>query len=192
MRAADLTLVMSHALGKEMNAAGASTAEKIRIWQKGVDSESFHTRFKSQEMRNHLTNGVPDTPLIVHVGRLGAEKNLDFLKKVMGGIPHIRLAFVGDGPFRASGVPVVAARAGGIPDIVTQDGETGFLYTPGDLDDCLSKIMALLESSELQQKIGAAGTAHFWASMTLLLDKCFKGESQGRSHLFITYSCMGV
>jgi sulfoquinovosyltransferase len=92
----------------------------------------------------------------------------------------------------ASGVSVVAARAGGIPDIVTQDGETGFLYTPGDLDDCLSKIMALLESSELRQKIGAAGTAHFWASMTLLLDKCFKGESQGRSHLFIIYSCMGV
>jgi glycosyltransferase involved in cell wall biosynthesis len=76
----------------------------------------------------------------------------------------------------ASGVSVVAARAGGIPDIVTQDGETGFLYTPGDLDDCLSKIMALLESSELRQKIGAAGTAHFWASMTLLLDKCFKGR----------------
>jgi len=54
-RAADLTLVMSHALGKEMNAAGASTAEKIRIWQKGVDSDSFHPRFKSQEMHNHLT-----------------------------------------------------------------------------------------------------------------------------------------
>ncbi|KAH9551784.1 hypothetical protein CY35_09G030800 [Sphagnum magellanicum] len=207
-RAADLTLVMSHALGKEMNAAGASTAEKIRIWQKGVDSDSFHPRFKSQEMHNHLTDGVPDTPLIVHVGRLGAEKNLDFLKKVMRRIPHVRLAFVGDGPFRsnleqmfqgmnvtftgmlqgeelsqayasadifitpsesetlgfvvleamASGVSVVAARAGGIPDIVTQDGETGFLYTPGDLDDCLSKIMALLESSELRQKIGAAGT----------------------------------
>jgi sulfoquinovosyltransferase len=99
-RAADLTLVMSHALGKEMHAAGASTAEKIRIWQKGVDSDSFHPHFKSQEMRNHLTDGVPDTPLIVHVGRLGAEKNLDFLKKVMGRIPHVRLAFVGDGPFR--------------------------------------------------------------------------------------------
>jgi sulfoquinovosyltransferase len=54
-RAADLTLVMSHALGKEMRAAGASTAEKIRIWRKGVDSDSFHPRFKSQEMRNRLT-----------------------------------------------------------------------------------------------------------------------------------------
>jgi sulfoquinovosyltransferase len=99
-RAADLTLVMSHALGKEMKAAGASTAEKIRIWRKGVDSESFHPRFKSQEMRNRLTNGMPDTPLIVHVGRLGVEKNLDFLKRVMDRIPEAYLAFIGDGPYR--------------------------------------------------------------------------------------------
>jgi len=208
-RAADLTLVMSQALGKEMNAVGASTAEQIRIWQKGVDSDTFHPRFKSQEMRNRLTDGVPNTPVIVHVGRLGAEKNLDFLKRVMERIPEVRLAFIGDGPYRAdleqmfqgmnvtftgmlqgeelsqayasgdifitpsetetlgfvvleamaSGVPVVAARAGGIPDIVTQDGEAGFLYTPGDLDDCLSKIKPLLESSELRQKIGVAGRA---------------------------------
>ncbi|KAH9558131.1 hypothetical protein CY35_07G120500 [Sphagnum magellanicum] len=208
-RAADLTLVMSHALGKEMKAAGASTAEKIRIWRKGVDSESFHPRFKSQEMRNRLTNGMPDTPLIVHVGRLGVEKNLDFLKRVMDRIPEAYLAFIGDGPYRAdleqmfqgmnvtftgmlqgeelsqayasgdvfitpsesetlgfvvleamaSGVSVVAARAGGIPDIVNQDGETGFLYTPGDLDDCVKKLRALLESSELREKVGSAGRA---------------------------------
>jgi sulfoquinovosyltransferase len=157
------------------------------------------------------SDGVPDTPVIVHVGRLGAEKNLDFLKSVMERIPEVRLAFIGDGPYRAdleqmfqgmnvtftgmlqgeelsqayasgdifitpsetetlgfvvleamaSGVPVVAARAGGIPDIVTQDGDAGFLYTPGDLDDCLSKIKPLLESSELRQKIGVAGIAHF-------------------------------
>ncbi|CAK9880512.1 unnamed protein product [Sphagnum jensenii] len=208
-RAADLTLVMSHALGKEMKAAGASTAEKIRIWRKGVDSESFHPRFKSKEMRNRLTNGMPDTPLIVHVGRLGVEKNLDFLKRVMDRIPEAYLAFIGDGPYRADleqmfqgmnvtftgmlqgeelsqayasgdvfitpsesetlgfvvleamacGVSVVAARAGGIPDIVNQDGETGFLYTPGDLDDCVKKLRALLESSELREKVGSAGRA---------------------------------
>ncbi|CAK9237344.1 unnamed protein product [Sphagnum troendelagicum] len=63
-RAADLTLVMSHALGKEMNAAGVST---------GCGLRQLPPKLKSQEMRNHLT--------------------------VMGRIPHIRLAFVGDGPF---------------------------------------------------------------------------------------------
>lgn len=31
----------------------------------------------------------------------------------------------------ASGVPVVAVRAGGIPDILTKQGETGYLYQSG-------------------------------------------------------------
>lgn len=31
----------------------------------------------------------------------------------------------------ASGQPVVAVRAGGIPDILTQQGVTGYLYPPG-------------------------------------------------------------
>jgi len=61
----------------------------------------------------------------------------------------------------ASGVSVVAARAGGIPDIVNQDGETGFLYTPGDLDDCVKKLRALLESSELREKVGSAGKVDY-------------------------------
>ena len=57
----------------------------------------------------------------------------------------------------ASGVPVVCARAGGIPDIVSQEGETGFLYTPGDLEDCVGKLTVLLESQELRERIGHAG-----------------------------------
>ncbi len=61
----------------------------------------------------------------------------------------------------ACGVSVVAARAGGIPDIVNQDGETGFLYTPGNLDDCVKKLRALLESSELREKVGSAGKVDY-------------------------------
>lgn len=57
----------------------------------------------------------------------------------------------------ASGVAVVAARAGGIPDIVTREGETGYLFTPGDVDDCVGKVSLLLREQGLRQKVAAAG-----------------------------------
>ncbi|MCO5554149.1 hypothetical protein L7F22_007675 [Adiantum nelumboides] len=221
-RAADLTLVTSSVVGRELQAAGASAAHKIRVWRKGVDSESFNPRFKSSKMRTLLSNGEIDKPLIVHVGRLGAEKNLDFFKKVMEKLPDARLAFVGDGPYRqdleemlkgmpvvftgmlqgdelsqayasgdvfvtpsesetlglvvleamASGVPIVAARAGGIPDIIpeNQEGETGFLFTPGDVDDCVHKLGSLFSSQELRERVGATGRTevekHDWRAAT--------------------------
>ncbi|TYJ50956.1 hypothetical protein E1A91_A01G245700v1 [Gossypium mustelinum] len=80
-RAADLTLVPSVAIAKDLRAARVTAANKIRLWNKGVDSESFHPRYRSHEMRLRLSNGEPERPLIIHVGRLGVEKSLDFLKR---------------------------------------------------------------------------------------------------------------
>ncbi|KAI8020355.1 Sulfoquinovosyl transferase SQD2 [Camellia lanceoleosa] len=80
-RAADLTLVPSAALAKELEAARVIAGNKIRLWNKGVDSESFHPKYRSQEMRIRLSNGEPERPLIVHVGRLEVEKSLDLLKR---------------------------------------------------------------------------------------------------------------
>lgn len=56
----------------------------------------------------------------------------------------------------SSGLPVVAARAGGVPDIIPpeQEGKTGYLFTPGDLDDCLNKLVPLLDDKGLRDKIG--------------------------------------
>lgn len=58
----------------------------------------------------------------------------------------------------SSGLPVVAARAGGIPDIIPSDQEdkTGFLFNPGDVEDCLSKLLPLLNNQELRENIGMA------------------------------------
>lgn len=112
-RAADLTLVPSAALAKELEAARVTAGNKIRLWNKGVDSESFHPQYRSHEMRIRLSNGEPEKPLIVHVGRLGVEKSLDLLKSVMDKLPEARIAFVGDGPYREdleklfSGMPAV-------------------------------------------------------------------------------------
>jgi sulfoquinovosyltransferase len=58
----------------------------------------------------------------------------------------------------SSGIPVVGARAGGIPDIIPEDqeGKIGYLYTPGDLEDCLSKLKPLLHDIELRETMGKA------------------------------------
>ncbi|XP_024981898.1 sulfoquinovosyl transferase SQD2-like isoform X1 [Cynara cardunculus var. scolymus] len=224
-RAADLTLVPSAAIAKDLRQARVTAANKIRLWNKGVDSESFNPIFRSQEMRVRLTNGEPDRPLIVHVGRIGVEKSLDFLKSVMEKIPEARIAFIGDGPYRedleklfvgmpavftgtlqgdelsqayasgdvfvmpsesetlglvvleamSSGLPVVAARAGGIPDIIPeeQEGKTGYLYTPGDLDDCLNKLVPLLHDAKLRENIGQAARVEMekfdWRAATKMI-----------------------
>jgi sulfoquinovosyltransferase len=58
----------------------------------------------------------------------------------------------------SSAVPVVAARAGGVPDIIPadQEGRTGFLFAPGDLDDCLAKVERLLADPDLREAVGHA------------------------------------
>lgn len=53
-RAADLTLVPSATLAKELEAARVTAGNKIRLWNKGVDSESFHPQYRSHEMRIRL------------------------------------------------------------------------------------------------------------------------------------------
>jgi glycosyltransferase involved in cell wall biosynthesis len=56
----------------------------------------------------------------------------------------------------AAEVPVIAARDGGVPEIV-QHGLNGLLAVPGDLQDYLSQLTQLLSSASLRAKLGAAG-----------------------------------
>ncbi len=52
-------------------------------------------------MRNILSQGKPEAPLLVYVGRLGKEKKIDRLKKVIDKNPGCRLALIGSGPAEA-------------------------------------------------------------------------------------------
>ncbi|HMR31938.1 MAG TPA: glycosyltransferase family 4 protein [Geminicoccaceae bacterium] len=56
----------------------------------------------------------------------------------------------------AAGLPVVATRTGGIPEIVA-DGETGLLVERGDADGLASAILALLGDPERRLAMGRAG-----------------------------------
>ncbi len=72
------------------------------LWQRGVDTETFHPSLEHGEMRSRLTQGHPEDPLLLYVGRLGAEKEIDRIKPILQSIPNARLALVGDGPNRAN------------------------------------------------------------------------------------------
>ncbi|MFS7914182.1 putative malate dehydrogenase, active [Helianthus anomalus] len=67
-QAADITLVPSATIAKDLQQYKVAASNTIRLWNKGVDSDSFHPKFHSHEMRIRLSNGEPDRPLIVHVG----------------------------------------------------------------------------------------------------------------------------
>lgn len=45
----------------------------------------------------------------------------------------------------ACGTPVIAPRVGGLPEVI-EDGQTGFLYTPGSMDDAIAKTLELLST----------------------------------------------
>lgn len=53
----------------------------------------------------------------------------------------------------ASGVPVVASRIGGVPEIVL-DGKTGFLVEPGDVDQLRDRLAWLLGNPALAAEMG--------------------------------------
>jgi len=196
-RRANLNLCTSTAMIDELHSHGVND---LALWERAVDSNLFRPCAGSAEMRNFLSNGEPEKPLLLYVGRLSAEKDVAKLRDVLQALPEARLAIVGDGPLRrdleryfkgtsafftgylrgkslagsyasadlfvlpsktetlglvlleamASGCPVVACRAGGVPDAV-QNGRTGFLFEPTDPDGLVSTVKhALAGPSDLE------------------------------------------
>ena len=79
----------------------------------------------------------------------------------------------------AAGVPVVATRVGGIPEIV-QDGKTGLLLPPNDVDALCSATDKLLSNPRLRKCMGRAAEqyarAHFsHTKMIAHLDALYRG-----------------
>ncbi len=90
-----LNLCTSTAMVNELVSHGI---ERVDLWQKGVDTDMFQPHLASLKMRDRLSQGHPDAPLFLYVGRVSAEKEIDKIKPVLQSIPHARLAIVGNGP----------------------------------------------------------------------------------------------
>jgi glycosyltransferase involved in cell wall biosynthesis len=57
----------------------------------------------------------------------------------------------------ASGTPIVASRAGALPEVVGPDGECARLVQPADVDELTSVLGQLLDSPLERHRLGAAG-----------------------------------
>ncbi len=84
-----------------VNSARGLGIRRVRLWPKAVDTELFRPGRRSTAMRDRLTEGHRDAPLMVYVGRLSFEKRLDWLYAPVTQIAGARLALVGSGPAEA-------------------------------------------------------------------------------------------
>ncbi len=198
--AAQLNLTTSVPMVKVAEEMGI---KRIRVWPKAVDTEMFHPRNRSDEMRRFLSQGEPEKPLIICVGRLSHEKRVGWLIEAAKRIPNVRIAIIGGGPaedelkdaFRgtptffagylkgqklaeayasadvfafpsdtetlgfvamesmASGVPVVGARAGGIPDVIEHEVNS-LMFEPNNRGDFVAKLNQLLDDEALRAHLG--------------------------------------
>lgn len=95
---ADLTLATSSVMQGVLDEHGV---RRVELWQRGVDTQLFHPERASDEMRTRLTQGHPQDKLLIYVGRMAAEKDIEHCRDALQGIPGLRLALIGDGPHRA-------------------------------------------------------------------------------------------
>jgi glycosyltransferase involved in cell wall biosynthesis len=95
---AELNLCTSTAMVEELAAKGI---EHTALWQRGVDTELFRPELANAAMRQRLHGGHSDTGhLLLYIGRLSAEKQIERIRPVLEALPQARLALVGDGPHR--------------------------------------------------------------------------------------------
>ena len=64
----------------------------VDVWRKGIDTDVFNPKYNASngETRAALTDGHPTAPLLLYVGRIGAEKNIALIREVLRSIPEAR------------------------------------------------------------------------------------------------------
>jgi glycosyltransferase involved in cell wall biosynthesis len=101
------TMVPTEALRRDLEVSGL---RNLRVVARGVDTELFDPARRSRALRT-AWGAQDDTLVLLCVGRLAAEKNLDLLVETFealcaahgaGDGRGLQLVFVGDGPLRAA------------------------------------------------------------------------------------------
>ncbi len=203
--AADRSLAPSKRIQRDMQRIGI---RNVGLWGRGVDAEKFNPRYQSAAMREAMSDGHPEDTLLLYVGRVSSEKQLDQLRPILETVPGTRLAVIGDGPARgdmetyfsgtptkfmgymkgealsaayasadmfvfpsametfglvvveamAAGLPVVASRVGGIPDVV-DIGVNGYTFEVNDIAGMIDGVRQIATNRARITQMGQAARA---------------------------------
>jgi glycosyltransferase involved in cell wall biosynthesis len=223
--AAVLTQTPSEVTRKELLAHGIPGAV---VWGRSVDATWFRPERRSEARRVGL--GAEGRVLVLHVGRLAVEKDVDTLvasfslaQRRLG--ERVAFCVAGDGPrgpqvrqampfprhlgfldratladlyadadvfvfpsptetcglvaleALASGIPVIGANAGGIPESL-RPGLTGYLVRPGDAEGFAARIEELVRDDDQRRAMGEAARAFAvgrdWARELDTLDETYR------------------
>ncbi|MBC7138843.1 MAG: glycosyltransferase [Defluviimonas sp.] len=112
------------------------------------------------------------------VAELLEEADMLVLPSFAEGVPVVLMEAM------ASRIPVVSTRIAGISELV-EDGVSGYLVPPGDLETLVARIDALLSDPALRARMGAEGRAKVEAEFDLAaeaawLREIFAGQLAGR------------
>lgn len=94
-----INLVPSQATMAQLQEQGF---DKLAFWKRGIDLAGFSPDHRQEEFRNSLA--LPDEKILLYVGRISTEKELDVLMEAAQDLNHgkckYKLVLVGDGPYR--------------------------------------------------------------------------------------------
>jgi glycosyltransferase involved in cell wall biosynthesis len=95
------TMVPTQALKAQLQAVGF---DNLRVVARGVDTHLFHPGQRSQALREQWQADA-QTVVLLSVGRLAAEKNLDLIVNTYQALQRagrrVKVVFAGDGPYKA-------------------------------------------------------------------------------------------
>jgi len=112
----------------------------------------YQRRLEAQADRLGLGGRVVFTGLRMDVPELLDDISVSVLPSLSEGLSNVLLESM------AAGVPVVATRVGGSPEVV-EDGVTGLIVPPRDADGLARAILRLQEDRDLAVRVGRAGRA---------------------------------
>jgi glycosyltransferase involved in cell wall biosynthesis len=142
-------------------APSASVAELLRqkglrrvhVWPRGVDVERFHPERRSDEWRLEICGrSRKGLPLILYVGRLAREKNLQTLVDVARQMKGVHWVLVGDGPERgalAEGLRGSVCTFTGYltgEDLATAYASADVFFMPSTTEGCPNAVMEAFAS----------------------------------------------